>query len=87
MTSSLIEMMLLKEMMGDRNNDFTKKYDEFQLWLKERDNKAKATKPPTFSPGQVFLIILGLGPAMGMGALIAYAQLGQYLLDAIRQLH
>lgn len=87
MTSSLIEMMLMKELMGDRNNDFTKKYDEFQLWLKERDKRAKETKPAAFSPGQVFLIILGLGPVMGMGALIAYAQLGQYLLDAIRQLH
>ena len=82
-------MMLLKEIMGNKNS-FLENIDEFEKWMKirkEEEKKKDKPKPPTFSPGQVFLIILGLGPAMGMGALIGYAHLGQYLLDAIRQLH
>lgn len=83
---SSLEMMLLREMIKGNSSIFEQIRE---IIKKEEEEKKKAAKPKptTFSPGQVFLIILGLGPAMGMGALIGYAHLGQYLLDAIRQLH
>jgi len=87
MTSSLIEMMLLKEIIGSQDNDFTKKYEDFNTWLKERDKKAKTIAPATFSPGQVFLFVLGLGPIMGMGGWIAWMHITQYALDLARTLH
>ena len=86
-------MMLLKEMIsqssltGNHNNDFTKKFDEFQTWLQERDKKASIKKPPTFSGGQVFLFVFGLGPFVGLAGLAAYAHMYQYTLDILRTLH
>lgn len=89
MTSSLVELMMLEKLMGNKSSIFDN-VKELEAFMKERDDKKKASekpKPPTFSAGQAFLLVFGAGPIVGLGALIAYSHLLQYALDAIRQLH
>lgn len=96
--SPLAELMMLKKMVGDNKSDSTivEDYDKFTKWLEQRDevkkkkeeeSKKKKTPTPTFSAGQVFFMLIGLGPFVGIAAMALQAQAIQYLLDIARSIH
>lgn len=93
--ASIKDWMMLKEMMG--SSSFIEQIREYEKWKKElEEDKKKADadkklkerpKPPTFSVVQVFLILTGLGPFVGLLAAKLQLELVQQVLDAVRAVH
>lgn len=86
---------MMKELFGQ--NSFLENIREYEEWMKKKDEEKKKAdeekkkkdkpKPPLFSVMQVFLILTGLGPFVGLAAARLQIQLVQNVLDAIRQIH
>lgn len=85
---------MLKELFGSGGIGQLK---ELESWMKEREaakkkeedekKKKERPKPPTFSVLQVFLILTGLGPFVGLLVSRLQIELVQNVLDAIRTVH
>jgi len=98
MPSPIMDWLLMKELIHpEKKDDFLSTVRQYEEWMKKKDEEKKKEdadkkakekpKPPTFSVMQVFLILTGLGPFVGLVAARFQIELVQSVLDALRTIH